>query len=175
MGLPRVRAEGRPRPLFELQGLRRARHGRLSAFVLHGARRPPAGFGARRQRDRGRRLGPGPADTRHHARCHRGRAQGVWDSPELADGWTFGPADDDARPVRWIIDRLGELWPDRLDWRCDEGPHPHEARYLRLDSSRARVRLGWAPGWGLDEALAAIVAWDAALPDRARMPAVTRR
>jgi CDP-glucose 4,6-dehydratase len=100
-------------------------------------------------------------------------AQGLWDSPELADGWNFGPADEDARPVRWIIDRLGELWPDRLDWRYDEGPHPHEARFLKLDSSRARVRLGWAPGWGLDDALAAIVEWYVALRDGADMRDVT--
>jgi CDP-glucose 4,6-dehydratase len=100
-------------------------------------------------------------------------AQALWNSPELADGWNFGPADEDARPVRWITDRLAELWPDRLDWRHDEGPHPHEARYLKLDSSRARMRLGWAPRWGLEEALGAIVEWYLALRDGADMRAAT--
>jgi CDP-glucose 4,6-dehydratase len=31
--------------------------------------------------------------------------------------------------------------------------------YLRLDSSKARVRLGWEPRWDLDRALANVVSW----------------
>ncbi len=81
-------------------------------------------------------------------------AQALWDSPEHAAGWNFGPADEDARPVGWIVERMGELWPAELRWAVDDGPHPHEARYLKLDSSRARARLGWRPPVGLDAALA---------------------
>ena len=33
------------------------------------------------------------------------------------------------------------------------GEHPHEAHYLKVDSSRARARLGWAPRWDLERAL----------------------
>ena len=90
-------------------------------------------------------------------------AQALWDDAALADGWNFGPADEDARPVRWITQRLTELWPDEIDWRVDEGPHPHEARYLKLDSSRARARLGWAPRWDLGRGLDATVEWYRAL------------
>jgi CDP-glucose 4,6-dehydratase len=86
-------------------------------------------------------------------------AQALWDDATLADGWNFGPADEDARPVRWITERLAQLWPEELDWRVDDGPHPHEARYLKLDSSRARNSLDWAPGWNLSQALDAIVEW----------------
>ncbi len=63
--------------------------------------------------------------------------------------------------------------PSELRWALDEGPHPHEARYLKLDSSRARGRLGWRPPVGLDEALASIVEWYQALRDGADMRAVT--
>jgi CDP-glucose 4,6-dehydratase len=86
-------------------------------------------------------------------------AHALTESATAAGGWNFGPADDDARPVSWIIDRLTELWPGELRWQVDPGPHPHEAYYLALDSSKARDQLGWAPGWGLDEALRSIVAW----------------
>jgi CDP-glucose 4,6-dehydratase len=102
-------------------------------------------------------------------------AQALWDDATLADGWNFGPTDEDARPVRWIADRLSELWPDELDWRIDEGPHPHEARYLKLDSSRARARLRWAPRLDLGQALEAIVAWYRALRENADMREVTAR
>jgi CDP-glucose 4,6-dehydratase len=100
-------------------------------------------------------------------------AQALFDSPEHAAGWNFGPAEDDARPVGWLVERIAELWPAQLRWTLDEGPHPHEARYLKLDSSRARLRLGWRPPVGLDEALASIVEWYQALHDGADMRAVT--
>lgn len=102
-------------------------------------------------------------------------AEALHDAPELQGGWNFGPAHDDARPVRWIADRLSELWPDEIRWELDEGPHPHEAHFLSLDSTKARARLGWAPTWALDEALASIVAWYLALRNGEDMRTVTLR
>jgi CDP-glucose 4,6-dehydratase len=86
-------------------------------------------------------------------------AQALWESPEHATGWNFGPADEDAHPVSWIVSRMSTLWPEELQIAHDDGPHPHEARYLKLDSSRARAHLGWHPGWGLAEGLDAVVSW----------------
>jgi len=100
-------------------------------------------------------------------------AQALWDSPSHATAFNFGPADEDARPVRFILDRLSERWPEPLDWRIDSGPHPHEARYLKLDSSRARLRLDWAPGWALQRTIDAIVDWYLALRSGDDMHAVT--
>jgi CDP-glucose 4,6-dehydratase len=100
-------------------------------------------------------------------------AQSLWDSPASASGWNFGPPDEEARPVGWIIERMAELWPQELRWAPDEGPHPHEARYLKLDSSRARARLGWSPPVHLDAALRSIVEWYRELAEGADMRAVT--
>jgi CDP-glucose 4,6-dehydratase len=100
-------------------------------------------------------------------------AQALHASPEHQGGWNFGPALDDARPVRAIADRLTELWPGELRWELDPSPHPHEAHFLALDSTKARERLGWQPTWGLDEALAGIVEWYGALRDGEDMQAVT--
>jgi CDP-glucose 4,6-dehydratase len=102
-------------------------------------------------------------------------AQALWDSPEHACGWNFGPSEEDARPVGWIVERAMELWPQDLRFVLDEGPHPHEARYLKLDSSRARARLGWRPLLGLDAALEATVGWYRELHAGADMRAVTVR
>jgi CDP-glucose 4,6-dehydratase len=102
-------------------------------------------------------------------------AQSVWSSPEHATGWNFGPADEDARTVGWIVERLCELWPGELRSAIDDGPHPHEARYLKLDSSRARAQLGWRPLVGLDGALKSIVEWYVALRDEGAVRDVTLR
>jgi CDP-glucose 4,6-dehydratase len=100
-------------------------------------------------------------------------AQALWSSPEHAAGWNFGPAEEDARPVGWIVRRMDELWPTELRWALDDGPHPHEARYLKLDSSRARARLGWRPSIGLEKTLQNIAEWYLALREGADMRAVT--
>ena len=92
-------------------------------------------------------------------------AQRLWDSREVGAGFNFGPAEEDARPVGWLVRRLSELWPGGVDWVPDEGPHPHEARYLKLDSSLARGRLGWRPLVDLDAALQSIVDWYRALAE----------
>ena len=67
--------------------------------------------------------------------------------------WNFGPADDEARPVRWVAERLG------VRWESDSGDHPHEAHFLKLDSSKARTALGWRPGWDLERGLDATAEW----------------
>jgi len=100
-------------------------------------------------------------------------AQSLWDRPEHAGPWNFGPAEDEARPVGWVVERVAELWPGAVRWEHDEGPHPHEARYLKLDSSRARKQLGWQPPMGLPEALKATVDWYRELSEGADMRVVT--
>ncbi len=70
--------------------------------------------------------------------------------------WNFGPAEEEARPVRWVAERLG------VRWEADGGDHPHEAHFLKLDSSRARTRLGWLPRWDLERGLDATAEWYAA-------------
>jgi CDP-glucose 4,6-dehydratase len=100
-------------------------------------------------------------------------AEALHGGPQSQGAWNFGPALDDARPVRWIADRVSELWPGELRWELDPGPHPHEAHYLALDCAKAREQLGWAPVWDLDEALAGTVAWYRALRDGEDMRAVT--
>lgn len=79
---------------------------------------------------------------------------------EFATAWNFGPADEDARPVHWICDELTRRWGHGASWILDGGEHPHEATYLKLDSSRARALLGWRPKLRLHEALDWIVQWN---------------
>lgn len=77
----------------------------------------------------------------------------------FASGWNFGPEERDARPVGWIVDRLCQRWGEGASFLIDQGEHPHEAHYLRLDCSMARAELGWSPRWSLESALESIIAW----------------
>ena len=50
-------------------------------------------------------------------------------------------------------------WGDGASWTLDSAPSPHEAHYLKLDASRARADLNWAPALRLDNALEYLVTW----------------
>ncbi|HTD90170.1 MAG TPA: CDP-glucose 4,6-dehydratase [Burkholderiales bacterium] len=80
------------------------------------------------------------------------------DGETFAEAWNFGPTDDDARPVQWIVERLAEMRND-MSWQLDATPQPHEAHYLKLDSSKARNRLDWQPRWSLQAGLRKTLDW----------------
>lgn len=81
------------------------------------------------------------------------------DGPAFAQAWNFGPQDDDAKPVSWIAAELTRLWGHEASWVTESGEHPHEAHYLKLDISKARARLPWAPLLRLSDALRLTVDW----------------
>jgi len=81
------------------------------------------------------------------------------DGQAVAEGWNFGPRDEDARPVQWIVEKMVAQWGENSRWQLDGADHPHEAGYLKLDISKARHRLGWQPRWELAEALDHILHW----------------
>ena len=87
-------------------------------------------------------------------------AEKLYDEGEFAGGWNFGPSDDDARPVSWIVNVLTEKWGDKATWICDDSVHPHEAHYLKLDCSKAKSELQWSPILNLATALDWIVEWN---------------
>lgn len=95
------------------------------------------------------------------------------DGTAYAEGWNFGPAEADTRPVYWLVDQLATLWGGSAGWVADGQSHPHEAHCLKLDCAKARSRLGWTPRWDLPRALAETAAWYQACQAGVEMQAVT--
>ncbi len=86
-------------------------------------------------------------------------AQRLCEDGQVFDGaWNFGPPIQDAKPVRWIVERLCKGVPG-ASWRVDAAPQPHEAHILSLDNAKACERLGWKPRWSIDEALTRTLEW----------------
>ncbi|WGU93818.1 CDP-glucose 4,6-dehydratase [Paenibacillus dendritiformis] len=79
--------------------------------------------------------------------------------PKFADAWNFGPNDADAKPVEWIVKTLCEKWGNSAQVEIDQRPSPHEAKYLKLDCSKAMTELEWRPNWNLESTLQKIVDW----------------
>ena len=99
-------------------------------------------------------------------------AQKLYEQPgRYAEGWNFGPNDEDARPVDWILKHMVEKWPGS-QWQLDESAHPHEAGYLKLDISKAKAKMGWQPTWRLEQTLEKIVKWHQAWLDKQDMQVI---
>lgn len=81
---------------------------------------------------------------------------------KFAESWNFGPDDNDAKPVEWIVKKLCSKWGDDASYLIDKGEHHHEAHYLKLDCSKAKTELGWQPQWDLEKAIDSVIEWTAA-------------
>jgi len=90
----------------------------------------------------------------------------------FAEAWNFGPNDEDAKPVSWIVERLCAQIPGSK-WQTENTKQPHEAGLLKLDSSKAKTKLGWAPRWKLETALSKTVEWHQAWRNQEDMAAIT--
>jgi CDP-glucose 4,6-dehydratase len=77
---------------------------------------------------------------------------------DFAQAWNFGPNDEDAKPVNWMIRHLKTQCPD-VQVLLESSSQPHEANFLKLDISKARQSMGWQPRWRLAEALERTVEW----------------
>jgi CDP-glucose 4,6-dehydratase len=90
---------------------------------------------------------------------------------EYAEGWNFGPNEQDIKPVDWILDEMILKWPGS-SWKLDNNSNPHEARFLKLDISKAKSKLGWSPVWKLSQTLEKIVSWHQAWLNKEDMQAI---
>ncbi len=82
------------------------------------------------------------------------------DGAAYSEPWNFGPNDEEAKPVSWIVDRLTQMWGEGASWTLDTNvDHPHEAHHLKLDCSKARAKLGFTPRTDLKTALNWTVEW----------------
>jgi CDP-glucose 4,6-dehydratase len=81
------------------------------------------------------------------------------DPARYATAFNFGPADEDAQTVGWIVEKMVGFWGGGASWTLDPDPGQHEAGYLKLDANRARAQLAWQPRLRLETALRWLVDW----------------
>jgi len=88
-------------------------------------------------------------------------AESLYKSPkEYSEGWNFGPKEKDAKSVIKIIDAFCRFWGNDAEYEIKRNPKaPHEAGYLKLDSSNAQKKLLWKPRWNSEMAVKKTVEW----------------
>jgi CDP-glucose 4,6-dehydratase len=89
---------------------------------------------------------------------------------EYAEGWNFGPNENDVKPVDWILDKMISKWPGS-SWELDKNISPHEVDFLKLNITKAKLRLNWNPTWNLNQTLEKIVYWHKAWLNKEDMQA----
>jgi CDP-glucose 4,6-dehydratase len=95
------------------------------------------------------------------------------DGPAHSSAYNFGPDDRDCLPVGEVAKRFCALWPGASCEMAGAGG-PHEAGFLKLDSSKAAAKLGWRRTWGIGPALRATVDWYREYERNGSLLAVTR-
>jgi len=78
---------------------------------------------------------------------------------QFAQAWNFGPLEDDVKPVKWIVQKMVDLWGEGASWKHVADSQLHEAILLTLDCSKAHANLNWWPTWRLNKALKMVVDW----------------
>ena len=80
----------------------------------------------------------------------------------FAEPFNFGPRDEDCQSVESILNTINVIWEDCPGWKLDDEANPHEARFLKLDISKAKDKLNWTPKWNLESTIKRIVDWNTA-------------
>ena len=78
---------------------------------------------------------------------------------EFAEAWNFGPNDDGSVPVLRMVKQMRKTW-NKIDYQIEQDENnPHEADLLKLDSSKARMKLNWKGVWGSRTTFAKTAEW----------------
>lgn len=75
-----------------------------------------------------------------------------FDDKEYAGHYNIGPNDEDCVTSKEVVELFCKYW-DGATYEFSEVNGPHEANFLKLDSSKARNKLNWKPRWNIEQAV----------------------
>lgn len=83
----------------------------------------------------------------------------MWrDGAFYSEAWNFGPDNEDAARVEDTVKKVTALW-GRGRYSVRRDARRHEAKLLKLDTSKARLRLKWKSVYRIEEALGKTIEW----------------
>lgn len=91
-------------------------------------------------------------------------AERLWEKDKsFAEAWNFGPDEKSIISVKEIVSKAVENWNDTLNesinYQGDDTPRVHETQILKLDSSKAKYKLGWSPKLDIDQTIKWTMEW----------------
>lgn len=86
-----------------------------------------------------------------------------YDNHALAGCYNIGPDDCDCVETGELVDIFCKVWGDGASWKnIAEANAPHEANFLKLDCSKIKSAMKWAPRWHITDAIEKTVEWSKA-------------
>lgn len=82
-----------------------------------------------------------------------------YDNIKLADTYNIGPSESDCMTTGQIVSLFCDTWKQNSSWSATEYNGPHEANFLKLDTSKAKSSLHWKPIWSVEDAIQYTVDW----------------
>lgn len=90
---------------------------------------------------------------------------------KLADYYNVGPDDCDCVTTGQLVDLFCKYWGDGAKWENKaEKNAPHEANFLKLDSSKIKAVFGYKPRFNIDECMEMTVRFAKVLKDGGNIP-----
>jgi CDP-glucose 4,6-dehydratase len=77
---------------------------------------------------------------------------------EYADGWNFGPSDDGNITVEDVVKKIKKYW-SKIDYEINKDTKLHEANLLKLDCSKAHIKLNWKNVWDSEKTFEKTTHW----------------
>ena len=99
-------------------------------------------------------------------------AQKLFEEAKLAGAYNFAPQTDEAATVRDVIELASSAYGSGVTIYENNSKGPHEADWLALEVTKARVALGVSSQWSLKEAVNRTMAWYRAQQDGAEARAL---
>jgi CDP-glucose 4,6-dehydratase len=86
-------------------------------------------------------------------------AQKLWQQPELAGAYNFGPHTHEAGTVETVVNLACTAYGTGSVKQDNASANPHEAGWLALEVAKSRMVLGINPKWRLAESVQRTMAW----------------
>jgi CDP-glucose 4,6-dehydratase len=83
--------------------------------------------------------------------------------------YNFGPDDESCVTTGTLAALFCTAWREGASWAAENEEGPHEANFLKLDSSKAKAVLGWKPRWDIKTAVKKVVEFVKAASDEERL------
>lgn len=78
---------------------------------------------------------------------------------EFGEAWNFGPSDEGSICVEEVVHHVKKHW-DKIDYEINRDPNQlHEANLLKLDCSKAHIKLHWKDVWDSETTFEKTVKW----------------
>ncbi|MBQ9530746.1 MAG: CDP-glucose 4,6-dehydratase [Eubacterium sp.] len=87
-------------------------------------------------------------------------AEGQYKNRSLEGYYNVGPNETDCRTTGNLVTLFCNCWGESASWKdISQKNAPHEASFLRLDTTKVKETFGWKPVWSVEQAIEKIVEW----------------